>query len=106
MSFPLPQTIEQVQLIRGGSSLLYGPEPPPTVNLISRKPVADTELAGYSENVVGNNGLFGTFNKISGTSGDWDYLLDAHYRKNDGERDNGDSKLKGTDLHVGYRPER
>lgn len=102
--FPLPQTIEQVQLIRGGSSLLYGPEPPPTVNVISRKPVADRELAGYSENVVGNNGLFGTFNKISGTSGNWDYLLDAHYRKNDGERDNGDSQLKGTDLHIGYRP--
>ncbi|MGA9333579.1 MAG: TonB-dependent receptor [Rudaea sp.] len=102
--FPLPQTIAQVQLIRGGSSLLYGPEPPPTVNLISRKPVADKELAGYTENVVGNNGMAGTFNQISGTSGAWDYLADVHYRKDDGQRDNGDSKLKGTDLHVGYRP--
>ncbi len=40
-TFPLPQTLGEVQLIRGGSSLLYGPEPPPVVNLISRKPVAD-----------------------------------------------------------------
>jgi Fe(3+) dicitrate transport protein len=104
-TFPLPQTIEQVQLIRGGSSLLYGPEPPPVVNLISRKPDPDHVFAGYSENVVGSNGLFGTFNKISGTKGHWDYLLDAHYRKSDGERDNGDSHLKGTDLHIGYRPD-
>ncbi|MEO8460131.1 MAG: TonB-dependent receptor [Dokdonella sp.] len=104
-AFPLPQTIEEVQLIRGGSSLLYGPEPPPTVNVISRKPVADRPLAGYTENVVGSNGLFATFNKISGTSGNWDYLLDVHYRKNDGERDNGDSDLKGGDLHIGYRPD-
>ncbi len=104
-TFPLPQTIGEVQLIRGGSSLLYGPEPPPVVNLVSRKPVADRPLAGYSENVVGSNGLFGTFNQVSGTSGAWDYLLDAHYRESDGERDNGDSELRGADLHVGYRPD-
>jgi Fe(3+) dicitrate transport protein len=104
-TFPLPQTLSEVQLIRGGSSLLYGPEPPPVVNLISKKPVADRELAGYTENVVGSNGLFGTFNKVSGTSGAWDYLVDVNYRKSDGERENGDSKLKGLDFHLGYRPD-
>lgn len=104
-TFPLPQTLAEVQLIRGGSSLLYGPEPPPVVNLISEKPVADRALAGYTENVVGSDGLFGTFNKVSGTSGVWDYLADAGYRKSDGERENGDSKLKNLDLHLGYRPD-
>ncbi len=104
-SFPLPQTIATVQSIRGGSSLLYGPEPPPTINLVSRKPVADRELAGYSENVVGTNGLFATFNTLSGTSGKWDYLADAHYRRGDGQRNNGDSDLAGADFHLGYRPD-
>ncbi|WP_395680056.1 TonB-dependent receptor family protein [Dokdonella sp.] len=104
-TMPLPQQISEVQLIRGGSSLLYGPEPPPVVNMISRKPVADRELAGYTENVVGSNGLLTTFNQISGTSGSWDYLVDAHYRKSDGERDNGDSKIRGADLHIGYHPD-
>lgn len=103
-TFPLPQTLAEVQLIRGGSSLLYGPEPPPVVNLISRKPVKDREFAGYTENVAGNNGLFATFNQVSGTSGAWEYLADVHYRTNDGERRNGDSKLRGADLHLGYRP--
>jgi Fe(3+) dicitrate transport protein len=104
-TFPLPQQISEIQLIRGGSSLLYGPEPPPVVNMISRKPVTDRELAGYTENVVGSNGTFSTFNQISGTSGEWEYLADAHYRESDGERDNGDSKLRGADLHVGWRPD-
>lgn len=104
-TFPMPQSLQEVQLIRGGSSLLYGPQPPPVVNLISRKPVADRAFAGYSENVVGSNGLFGTFNQVSGTSGVWDYLADAYYRKNDGQRDNGDSSLRGADLHLGYRPD-
>jgi Fe(3+) dicitrate transport protein len=104
-TFPPPQSLSEVQLIRGGSSLLYGPEPPPTVNLVSRKPVADRPFAGYSENVVGSDGMFATFNQVSGTSGRWDYLADVHYRRSDGQRDNGNSTLRGLDLHLGYRPD-
>jgi Fe(3+) dicitrate transport protein len=99
---PLPQTISQVQLIRGGSSLLYGPEPGPVVNFISRKPDPNREFEGYSENVIGKNGLSGTFNRIDGTVGDWDYLVDAHYRTDDSQRDNAGSILKGADAHVGW----
>jgi Fe(3+) dicitrate transport protein len=31
---PLPQSLSEVQLIRGGSSLLYGPNPAPVVQLV------------------------------------------------------------------------
>jgi Fe(3+) dicitrate transport protein len=99
---PLPQTISQVQLIRGGSSLLYGPEPGPVVNFVSRKPDPNKEFEGYSENVVGKNGMSGTFNRVDGTVGDWDYLFDAHYRTDDGQRNNAGSILKGADAHVGW----
>jgi len=99
---PLPQTISQVQLIRGGSSLLYGPEPGPVVNFISRKPDPTKEFEGYTENVVGKNGMSGTFDRVDGTVGDWDYLVDAHYRTDDGQRDNAGSILKGADAHVGW----
>ena len=102
---PLPQTISQVQLIRGGSSLLYGPEPGPVVNFVSRQPDPNREFGGYSENVIGKNGLLGSFNSVSGTRDNWDYLLDAHYRSDDGQREDGGSILKGADLHVGYRPD-
>jgi Fe(3+) dicitrate transport protein len=102
---PLPQSISEVQLIRGGSSLLYGPEPGPVVNFVGRKPDPNREFGGYSENVFGSDGLFGTFNRISGTVDNWDYLLDAHYRTNDGQRDNAGAILKGADFHVGYRPD-
>ncbi|HEX6834358.1 MAG TPA: TonB-dependent receptor plug domain-containing protein [Rudaea sp.] len=99
---PMPQTISEVQLIRGGSSLLYGPEPGPVVNFVSRKPDPNRQFGGYTENIWGNNGLFGTFNSISGTVGEWDYLLDAHYRTDEGQRDNAGAILKGADFHVGY----
>lgn len=99
---PLPQTIAQVQLIRGGSSLLYGPEPAPVINFVSRGPESNRAFGGYSENIVGANGLAATFNRVSGTVGQWDYLLDAHYRSNDGQRENGGAVLKGADAHIGY----
>jgi len=100
---PLPQTISQVQLIRGGSSLLYGPEPGPVVNFVSRKPDPHREFGGYTENVIGKNGLRATFNEVDGTNGAWDYLLDAHYRSNDGQRENAGAILKGADAHLGYQ---
>jgi Fe(3+) dicitrate transport protein len=99
---PLPQTISQVQLIRGGSSLLYGPEPGPVINFISRKADPKKEFEGYSENVIGKNGLAATFNRVDGTQGDWDYLIDAYYRSNDGQRGHAGSILKGGDAHVGW----
>jgi len=99
---PLPQTISEVQLIRGGSSLLYGPEPGPVVNFVSRKPDPNRAFGGYSENVVGANGMSATFNRVDGTVGDWDYLVDAHYRTDDGQRTNAGSILKGADAHVGW----
>jgi Fe(3+) dicitrate transport protein len=101
---PLPQTISQVQLIRGGSSLLYGPEPGPVVNFVSRKPDPNREFGGYTENIIGKDGMSGSFNTISGTVNQWDYLVDAHYRTDDGQRDNAGSILKGADAHIGYRP--
>jgi Fe(3+) dicitrate transport protein len=99
---PLPQSISEVQLIRGGSSLLYGPEPGPVVNFVSRKPDPTRQFGGYSENIVGSNGMSGTFNRIDGTVGKWDYLVDAHYRTDDGQRPHGGSILKGADTHIGW----
>ncbi len=46
--------------------------------------------------------MSGTFNRVDGTVGDWDYLFDAHYRTDDGQRDNAGSILKGADAHIGW----
>ena len=34
---PVPQSVSEIQEIRGGSSLLYGPEPAPAINFVSRR---------------------------------------------------------------------
>lgn len=99
---PVPQTIESIQLIRGGSSLLYGPEPGPVLNYVSRKPPADRELAGRSDQVFGNHSLWSSYNELAGTRGAWDYLINIGHRESDGERRNADYRVNSSDLHLGY----
>jgi Fe(3+) dicitrate transport protein len=98
---PVPQTIGSVQMIRAGSGLLYGPEPQPVINFISQAP-SSRPLAGTTEQVGGSNGLYSSFNKISGTSGAWDYLADFSRRQSDGQRQNGGYTLNSGDAHLGY----
>lgn len=99
---PVPQTISSVQMIRAGSGLLYGPEPQPVINFVSQLPSA-RPLAATTEQVGGSHSLFSSFNKISGTTGNWDYLADYSQRQSNGQRQNGDYLLNAGDLHFGYR---
>jgi Fe(3+) dicitrate transport protein len=98
---PVPQTLSSVQMIRAGSGLLYGPEPQPVINFISQLP-STRPLAGTTEQVGGSNSLFSSFNKISGTDGNWNYLADYSRRQSDGQRQNGDYLLNAGDVHLGY----
>ena len=100
---PIPQTIESVQMIRGGSGLLYGPEPQPVINFISRPPASDRALTGTTEQVGGSDSLFSSFNALSGTSGDLDYLADYSHRQSRGQRLNSDYHVNAGDFRVGYR---
>ncbi|MGH8337854.1 MAG: TonB-dependent receptor plug domain-containing protein, partial [Gammaproteobacteria bacterium] len=99
---PVPQALGSVQMIRGGSGLLYGPEPQPVINFVSRMP-DQSPLAGTSEQVGGSDGLFSSFNRISGTSQEWDYLADFSRRQSNGQRINGDYALDSGDVHLGWK---
>jgi Fe(3+) dicitrate transport protein len=99
---PVPQTLDSVQMIRGGSGLLYGPEPQPVINFTSRAPHANRPWGGTTEQVGGSDNLFSSFNTLSGTSGAWDYLANYSHRQSNGQRANGDYRVNAGDLTVGY----
>ncbi len=99
---PVPQTLSSVQMIRGGSGLLYGPEPQPVINFVSRAPLTDRPWGGTTEQVGGSDDLFSSFNSISGTSGPWEYLADYSHRQSNGQRANGDYHVNAGDLALGY----
>ena len=94
------QSIEQVQMIRGGSGLLYGPEPEPVINFVSRPPGKKTEAS--TEQVFGSDGLYSTYSALSGPAGRWDYRADFSHRQSRGPRANGDDTVNQGDLALGY----
>jgi Fe(3+) dicitrate transport protein len=100
---PVPQTIQSLQMIRAGSGLLYGPEPQPVLNFVSRTPNPDREFAGTTEQVGGSHDLFSSFDQVSGTVGNFEYLADYSHRQSDGERVNGQYRLNSGDMHLGMK---
>ncbi|HZO22569.1 MAG TPA: hypothetical protein VFB37_08690, partial [Steroidobacteraceae bacterium] len=76
----------------------------PVINFVSRTPATQT-FAGTTEQIGGDEGLFSSFNAISGTLGTWDYLADYSHRQSSGQRRNGDYELNSGDLQVGFRPD-
>lgn len=101
---PLPQSISEIQVIRGGSSLLYGPEPAPAINYVTKRPPG-SPLSGYTEQVGGGYGTYSTFNVLQGTQGPLEFRTDFGYVHSDGQRDNSESNLFQGDIYVGYRPD-
>jgi Fe(3+) dicitrate transport protein len=102
---PFPQSISEIQLIRGGSSLLYGPEPAPAVNFVTKHPQPGSPWNFYTEQVGGPYGLYSTYNVIQEAVGPLEFRLDGGYVRTDGQRDNSQYDLWQSDLYVGYRPD-
>src|SRR5690242_18360849 len=92
---PVPETISEVQMIRGGSGLLYGPEPEPVINFISKGPSPATTAT--IQQIGGDDGLYSTFGSISGPAGPFGYRADFSHRQSSGQRVNGDYHLNSGD---------
>ena len=87
---PPTEAVQQVELIRGGSSLLYGPQPGPALNYVTDLPPTGTPLTARTQHVFGSDGLYGTYNTLGGTSGPLGYLGYFVRRGADGARPNAD----------------
>lgn len=100
---PAVERLDRVQFIRGGSSLLYGPQPGPVVNMITRTPQPDAEFGARSRHVGGADGLYATYNEISGSIGDVGYSIELDHREYDGERGNADANVDGASVSLFWR---
>ena len=76
---PPMEVVDRIEIIRGASSLQYGPQFGGLMNFVMRKPDISTRFTFESQNTTGSNGLFSTFNYIGGTEGKFSYT--AYYQK-------------------------
>lgn len=101
---PIPQTISQIDFIRGGSSLLYGPEPAPAINFETKHPEPGTPWNAYLEQLGGPYGFYSSYGAVQEASGPVEVRMDAGYVHSDGQRDNSQYDLWQANGYLGYRP--
>lgn len=99
---PPMEVVENIEIIRGASSLQYGPQFGGLMNFVLRKPDPSTQFTAETINTVGSNGLFSTFNYIGGTEGKWDYTAYYQKRRGNGWRENGFFNTDHAHVEVNY----
>lgn len=100
---PPTERLERVQFLRGGSALLYGPQPGPAVNLVTRTPLPDEDFSARSRHIGGADGLYATYNEIRGGAGDFGYSVEIDHREFDGTRVNSDADVDGAAVALYWR---
>lgn len=99
---PPMEVVEQIEIVRGASSLQYGPQFGGLMNFVMRKPDKSKRFTFESLNTVGNNGLFSTFNYLGGTEGKWNYTAYYQKRVGNGWRENGYFNTDHAHVEVNY----
>ncbi|MFM8468533.1 MAG: TonB-dependent receptor plug domain-containing protein, partial [Limisphaerales bacterium] len=83
---PPLDTVDRLEFIRGGASLMYGPQPGGALNYVTHQPGRATKFAAGSTQIFGTDNLYSTFNYATGTEGRVGYYAYFHHRETDGFR--------------------
>ncbi len=99
---PLEAT-ERVEIIRGASSLQFGPQFGGVVNYIVKGAPEDKKFEFNTEQTGASYGLMNTFNSVGGTVGKWNYYAFVKYEYQDGWRANSEMQQVTGFAKVEYR---
>jgi len=83
---PPMESVQRIEMIRGGSALLYGPQPGPVLNFVTYSPPTQTPWEIDTRHLAGSWGLYSTYTRLSGTLSGVGYLAGFHHRQADGFR--------------------
>lgn len=96
---PPLQSIDHVEFIHGGASLLYGPQPGGSLNFVTKQPDTERPFAAYTENSFGTDEFFSTYTSLTGSHSPLGYLGYFHEREANGFREaNSDFEVLGGGL--------
>jgi Fe(3+) dicitrate transport protein len=84
---PPLDSVQAIEFIRGGGSLMYGPQPGGALNYVTKDPREDVPVAFETRQTFGSDNFYSTYNELSGTSDNLGYLGYVHYRESDGFRE-------------------
>ena len=101
---PVPQSVSEIQIIRGGSSLLYGPEPAPAVNFVTKHPSPGTPWHAYMEQTGGPDNTYSSYGSVEEANGPLEFRMNGFYRTSDTQREFNHYNLWQADGYLGWRP--
>lgn len=84
---PPLDTVDNMEFIRGGASLMYGPQPGGAINFKTTEPYAGGPFQAIVSNTGGSHGLYSNYTSLSGTEGKTGYLGYFHHRQTQGFRE-------------------
>ncbi|MFN8361466.1 MAG: TonB-dependent receptor [Candidatus Kapaibacterium sp.] len=85
---PPMEALERIEVVRGAASLQYGTQFGGLLNYQIKKGTPFKTISFETQQTVGTNGLFNSYNALGGTYKDLSYYAYLHHRSADGWRDN------------------
>jgi Fe(3+) dicitrate transport protein len=99
---PPLEAVETIELVRGGSSLQFGPQFGGMLNYVLKRE-AKKKFSYETQNTVGSYGLMSSYNAIGGHYKKFSYYVYNHSRSADGWRENSEYTVRNTHAFVEYR---
>ncbi|PSL45707.1 Fe(3+) dicitrate transport protein [Chitinophaga niastensis] len=85
---PPMEAVSRIEMVRGASSLQFGPQFGGLVNYVLNEPPKNKPFEFYTSETAGSFGMFNTFNSFAGTIKKWSYYGFLQYRTLQGYRPN------------------
>ena len=99
---PPLEAVENIQFVRGGASLQFGPQFGGMVNYVLKRE-KEKPFSFETQNTVGSYGLLSSYNAIGGKLKKFSYYLYNHSRKGNGWRENSRYEIRNTHAFVEYQ---
>lgn len=87
---PPAEALERIEVVRGASSLAFGPQFGGVINYVVRRGEFDTAPTLTTTQTGGSFGLVNSFNSLAGGTPRLSYYAFVHFRREDGWRPNSD----------------
>lgn len=99
---PPLEAVETIELVRGGSSLQFGPQFGGMLNYVLKRETKK-KFSFETQNTVGSYGLMSSYNAIGGNFEKFSYYVYNHSRSADGWRENSEYTVRNTHAFAEYR---
>ena len=84
---PPLDTVDRLEFIHGGASLMYGPQPGGSLNYVTHRPRTDKPFSARTQHSFGSDSLYSTFNSVDGTIDRVGYYAYFNHRQTEGFRE-------------------